>query len=151
MSLSLSTGQRTWPPPSSTRSRRAPQASTQAPVQLNMVLMVRGSVWGLACRYPPLPNNAGRSLTPLSPGHTENRDINSWDSFKCIFNRISIDWIEEKLNSTLIHRSNSKPVTYFGTNKLFPTVYSLPNSLISLFRLSRTKASGLVMQSLTAL
>uniref|UniRef100_A0A8C8IFP3 Eukaryotic translation initiation factor 4 gamma 1 n=1 Tax=Oncorhynchus tshawytscha TaxID=74940 RepID=A0A8C8IFP3_ONCTS len=30
---------------------------------------------GLACRYPPLPKTTGLSLTLLSPGHTENRDI----------------------------------------------------------------------------
>lgn len=77
MSLSLSTGQHTWPPLSSTRSHRALQASTQAPAQLNMVHMVRGSVWGLACRYPPLPKTTGLSLTLLSPTHTENKDVNS--------------------------------------------------------------------------
>jgi len=36
-----------WPHPSNTQSQEAPQASTQAPVLLNMVLMVRGSTWGL--------------------------------------------------------------------------------------------------------
>lgn len=43
----FSTGQHMWLHPNSTQSQQAPQASTQAPALLNMVLTVRGSTWGL--------------------------------------------------------------------------------------------------------